>query len=304
MSHPGAHPGAQARPAFPPSGTLPAAPNRTFRVTLLMENSVTGRGVRAEHGLAYHVQVGGHSVLFDTGQSDLLVHNARELRLPLEKVDAIALSHGHYDHTGGLPALRRLAPQARLFLHPSALEPKFAGNPDGTSRPVGMADAGREAVSEAADCTWTVGPSEVGAGVFVTGEIPRVTDFEDTGGRFYRDPGCTQRDPLMDDQAMFFDTAAGVVVLLGCAHAGVVNTLTYIRQITQGRPIHTVLGGMHLLEAGQRRLDRTLACFRELNIQQLGPAHCTGLVPSARIRTEFGDRCVACSVGSSLVFGG
>jgi len=92
------------------------------------------------------------------------------------------------------------------------------------------------------------------------------------------------------------------VVLLGCAHAGVVNTLNYVRLITRGRPIHTVRGGMRLLEANAHGVERTFAAFRELDVRQLGPAHCTGAIPTARLRTQFPDRCVVCTVGSSLAF--
>jgi 7,8-dihydropterin-6-yl-methyl-4-(beta-D-ribofuranosyl)aminobenzene 5'-phosphate synthase len=272
---------------------------------LLVENSVAGRNVRAEHGLSFHIQAGGRSLLFDTGQSELLERNAREMGLCLEDVEAIALSHGHYDHTGGVSAACALAPNARLFLHPAAIEPKFAGNPDGTSCPVGPASASLEAIQQAGDrVVWTTQPTEVLDGIFVTGEIPRQTAFEDASGTFYLDQDCTQRDPLVDDQAMFIDTPDGLVVLLGCAHAGVVNTLNYVRLITAGRPIHTVIGGMHLLEADAQRIESTFAYLRELDVKQLGPAHCTGIIPTARLRTEFPDRCVSCTVGSSLAFHG
>ncbi|MHB1305883.1 MAG: MBL fold metallo-hydrolase [Limisphaerales bacterium] len=274
-----------------------------IQFTTLVENTVAGRSVKGEHGLSYHVHRGSRGMLFDTGQTDQLVQNARELGVDLGAVEAIALSHGHYDHTGGLDAAVASAPEARLFLHPAALEPKFAGNPDGTSRPVGIPTDSRRAIERAGErVVWTSQPTEVIEGVFVTGEIPRVTSFEDTGGDFFLDAGCRRRDPLVDDQALYFDTRDGVVVLLGCAHAGVVNTLTYIRELTGGRPVHTLVGGMHLLQANADRVARTFAALREFDIRQLGPAHCTGVLPTARLRTEFADRCVSCMVGSSLVF--
>jgi 7,8-dihydropterin-6-yl-methyl-4-(beta-D-ribofuranosyl)aminobenzene 5'-phosphate synthase len=292
-----AAPQVQARPR----PTL--AVDRTVWVSVLIENSVTGRNLKAEHGLSYHLRCGRHALLFDTGQSELLQHNAQEMGLGLQEVEAIALSHGHYDHAGGVRLAHALAPSARLFLHPASLEPRFAGNPDGSSRAVGFTEESRQAIQHAGDrVVWTTQPTEVLDGVFLTGEIPRATDFEDTGGAFFLDEECTRRDPLADDQAMFFDTVDGLVVLLGCAHAGVVNTLHYVRGLTRGRPIHTVVGGMHLLEASAQRIEKTLACFRQLAIRQLGPAHCTGVMPSARLRVEFPDRCVGCTVGSSLAF--
>jgi 7,8-dihydropterin-6-yl-methyl-4-(beta-D-ribofuranosyl)aminobenzene 5'-phosphate synthase len=275
----------------------------TICVTVLVENSVTGRGLRAEHGLAYHIQAGRHALLFDTGQSDLLGANARELGLRLEELEGIALSHGHYDHTGGIGVVRSMAPQARVYLHPAAVAPKYAGNPDGTSRAVGMTHTAAQAIQQAGEkVVWTTRPTELMDGIFLTGEIPRESPFEDNGGAFFLDADCARRDPLADDQALYFDTRSGVVVLLGCAHAGVVNTLHTIRAITGGRPIHAVIGGMHLLGASADRVERTLACFRELQIQRLGPAHCTGALPTARLRTEFTGECVQCVVGSSLVF--
>jgi 7,8-dihydropterin-6-yl-methyl-4-(beta-D-ribofuranosyl)aminobenzene 5'-phosphate synthase len=168
---------------------------------------------------------------------------------------------------------------------------------------VGIPDASLQAIKEAsAAVVQTTQPTEVLAGIFVTGEIPRQNDFEDVGGPFYLDRDCNRADPLADDQALFFDTPQGLVVVLGCAHAGVVNTLRYIGQLTNSRPIRAVLGGMHLLEASSERISQTLDALRELGVRQLGPAHCTGPAPTARLWSDFPDRCFACTVGSTLLF--
>lgn len=274
-------------------------------VTVLVENAVHGRELRAEHGLAFHLQVGPQSLLFDTGQSELIAHNARLLGVDLAAIQAVALSHGHYDHTGGLEAVCRLAPQAPVHVHPAALTPRFARNPDGTTRSVGGSSTGLQADRLQSGLVRTnTAPVEVLPGIFLTGEIPRETDFEDVGGPFVLDEAGTRPDPMEDDQALFFDTQDGLVVLLGCAHAGVVNTLRHVRRLTRGRPIHAVLGGMHLLAASPERMDRTVAALRELGVQRLGPAHCTGAAATARLWTEFPQACAVCSVGSRFVFHG
>ena len=146
------------------------------------------------------------------------------------------------------------------------------------------------------------GPIEFRPGFFLTGAIPRQSDFEDVGGPFVLDEAGAQPDPIADDQALFFDTRDGVVVVLGCAHAGVVNTLRHIRRLTGNRPFHAVLGGMHLLAASPERIARTFEALRELDVLRLGPAHCTGILPTARLWTEFAGRCFACGVGTSLMF--
>jgi 7,8-dihydropterin-6-yl-methyl-4-(beta-D-ribofuranosyl)aminobenzene 5'-phosphate synthase len=271
-------------------------------ITVLVENSVQGRDLMAEHGLAFHLQAGPDSLLLDTGQSALLAQNSRRLGVDLSRLRAVALSHGHYDHTGGLRAVWELAPDAELYAHPAALAPRFVRNPGGSTRDVGISEQSVEAIRAHAPLRHTPTPAEVLKGFFLTGEIPRATDFEDVGGPFVLDEAGARPDPIVDDQALFFDTRDGVVVLLGCAHAGVVNTLRHVRQLTHGRPIHAVLGGMHLLSASLERMACTAEALRELGVQRLGPAHCTGPAATARLWHEFPQACTACSVGSRFLF--
>jgi len=272
-------------------------------VTVLVENTAQGIGLMAEHGLAYHVDAGAQSLLFDTGQSGLLARNALKLGLDLATIDALVLSHGHYDHTGGLREVWELAPNAPLYAHPAALAPRFARNQDGTTRPVGPDALTLQAIrARAHGIIGTASATEVLRGIYVTGEIPRTTGYEDVGGPFVLDEEGLRPDPIIDDQALFFDTHDGIVVLLGCAHAGVINTLNHIRRLTGNRPIDMVLGGMHLLVASPERMDRTIDALRSLGVRRLGPAHCTGAAAAARLWHEFPDACNGCSVGSRFTF--
>jgi 7,8-dihydropterin-6-yl-methyl-4-(beta-D-ribofuranosyl)aminobenzene 5'-phosphate synthase len=254
--------------------------SQKISITFLVENSVHERGLKAEHGLAWHIQFGSHQVLFDTGQTDLLVENAHQLGISLDRLDAIVLSHGHYDHTGGLAAVAATSACPPVFLHPAAREPKFSLQPDGTPRFIGLPEASRAVLArpqgkiiETQTCT------EVVKGLFVT-----------------------QPDPVRDDQAVFFDTSAGVVVVLGCAHAGVVNTLDYIQELNPGRPFRAVLGGLHLLNASPERLAATVEALRQREISLLVPAHCTGAAAVARLWESFPGRCAAPGVGRRFPF--
>lgn len=272
-------------------------------VTILVENSVHGGGLLAEHGIAYHIRAGDDSILFDTGQSSLVVENARRLHIDLSEVGAIALSHGHYDHTGGLSEVWKQTPTATLYAHPAFAARRFTRNPDGSTRDIGPRPNTLEALqAHAAQIRHNTTPVEIGSGVFLTGEIPRETAYEDVGGPFTLDEAGHVPDPVVDDQAVFFEAESGIIVLLGCAHAGVVNSLRHIRQVTHGCPIHTVLGGMHLRNASPERLAQTVAELRELGVRWVGPAHCTGTTATATLWHEFPSAFAACSVGSRFLF--
>ncbi|NMC20658.1 MAG: MBL fold metallo-hydrolase [Thermogutta sp.] len=273
------------------------------RITVLVENTAESAGLLAEHGLSFWIEAGSQCILFDTGQGGALVNNAYRLGASLNRVDAIVLSHGHYDHTGGLAdALRSNRPTA-IYAHPAAMKPKYARNKDGTSREIGMPSFCERAFERHRD-QWvaTEGPTAVSDFLMVTGPVPRTTEFEDTGGPFFLDPQCRIPDPIVDDQAVFFQSAQGTVVLLGCAHAGIINTLRYVRRLTEDRPIHAVLGGMHLVNASAERLQRTIDELRDMKIGCLGPAHCTGRAATAALWNAMPDQCIPCHVGTQAEF--
>ncbi len=274
---------------------------KAIDVAVLAENTAGSTDVLAEHGMAWWIDTGSKRILFDTGQGLVLKHNAAAMGISLASADTVALSHGHYDHSGGLATALAAAPGAGLFLHPAAIETKFSRRPAGAA-PAGLRPDDRHALDRhAGHITWTTGPTEIADGVHLTGQVPRVTDFEDTGGAFFLDEVCTRPDPLIDDQTLFFETGEGLVVLFGCAHAGAVNTLRYIRELT-GKPIHTVAGGMHLVRADARRMDLTIEAFRHLDIKRIAPSHCTGMPAVARFWREFPDRCFACPAGTRMQF--
>lgn len=276
-----------------------------IRITLLVENTARSQGLLGEHGLAVWIETGGRRVLLDTGQGMALRHNAQALGVDLSTADAVVLSHGHYDHVGGLEAVLEEAPEAALHLHPRATEAKFSGSAGGASarqasipfvEQGGYASGSRRVVADAT-C------HEVVPGVWVTGEIPRVTGFEDTGGPFFLDEAMTRPDPLLDDQAVFLPTPSGLIVICGCAHAGVINTLQHIEQWAGGRqPIRLLLGGLHLLLASPDRMEKTVAALRARQPERLVVCHCTGTRAACRLAREFPEATGDGHAGTVIAF--
>ena len=267
-----------------------------LKITVLVENTAGRKGLLAEHGLAYLIEVGGENILFDTGQGLALEHNAKALGVDLHNLDAVILSHGHYDHAGGL----HFVSAKQVLAHPAVVDSKFSRDPGGGSRSVAMPAVDRQILLAHPDWIRVEAPVELPSGLRLTGPIPRLTDFEDTGGEFFSDSDCTNPDELLDDQALFFETSTGTVVILGCAHSGVINTLRAIQALTGNRPIHTVIGGMHLRNASDQRMSRTLEELHHFNVQCLMPCHCTGLPAITRMWNEFPGQCRPCFVGTVI----
>ena len=270
-----------------------------FRITVLADDSVTARAARGEHGLCFHIETGDRHILFDTGQGLVLADNARALGIDLGAVDTLVLSHGHYDHTGGLPTVLAAARSpVTVHLHPDALHPKFNG-----TRSIGIPPAARRALDAPnVRLVSSRDPAEVAPGLFRTGEIPRPHPEESPAEVFHLDPDGRKIDPLLDDQSLYFDTPHGTVVLLGCAHSGVIHILEHIQSLTCHRPIHAVIGGMHLGAASPERMRWFLDQLRPLALRLLAPMHCTGPKATAALWNAFPDASRPGGAGAAFEF--
>jgi 7,8-dihydropterin-6-yl-methyl-4-(beta-D-ribofuranosyl)aminobenzene 5'-phosphate synthase len=265
-----------------------------IKITLVVDNEAPPELV-AEHGFAAWIDTGNECFLFDTGQGAALIPNAAALGIDLSRARALVLSHGHYDHTGAVRAFLDINPDAPVIYGHDATIGRFSCRPDEQPpRQIGMAEEVRQALCQLPAERRIVldVPRYLRPGIGITGPVPRNSTFEDTGGPFYLDPDKAQADPITDDLSLWFETSDGLVILTGCCHSGLVNTVRQAQRISGVTRIRGIIGGLHLLNAGPERLDATIAFLHECAPDFLLPCHCTGTQVIERLRSEFGDAVV------------
>jgi len=261
-----------------------------LQITTLSENTANLGNFLGEWGLSILIETEGLNILLDTGQSISASHNADILGIDLSQIDKIVLSHGHFDHTGGLrQILRRTGKEIEIIAHPDMWQVKYATR-EGEERYIGIPFHRQTLESLGARFNLTTEPVRITDNIMTTGEIPMVTDYEEIEPYLVvKEDDGFKRDMLLDDQALIINTEPGLAVILGCAHRGIINTLYHARQLTGVKVIHTVLGGCHLMDASEERVWLTIAALKELGVQRLGVCHCTGLPASAIMAQQFGD---------------
>ena len=271
------------------------------KIVTLSENTAgMDLGLLGEHGLSIYVETPGFSLLFDTGQTVSAAHNAEVLGIDLKGVP-IALSHGHVDHTGGLKSVLGKTGPTEVFCHPDVFAQKYALK-DGKLIDIGLPKTRPDLERMGSSFKISRKPRQLSEGVWLTGEVPRRTDFEQAEDYLLvRDP--VQRvDPLLDDQALVLDLNRGLLVVLGCAHGGVVNTIEQARKITGKSRVLGVIGGTHLGfgSTDMNRLERTIEALKHYELEILGVSHCTGIAAAARLATEFRDQFIFNTAGNII----
>jgi 7,8-dihydropterin-6-yl-methyl-4-(beta-D-ribofuranosyl)aminobenzene 5'-phosphate synthase len=281
----------------------------TLRATVLVENSVYGRpGALAEHGWSVWLETGDGAYLFDTGQGKALLNNADLFGIDLGAARGVLLSHHHYDHTGGLlSALGRMrtaldAPPVPVYAHPDLFKPSYHQAPGHAPRYIGVPHSRQALEGAGAAFDWGRSWRAVAPDLYLSGEVARTTAFEkgDERLRHQGPDGDLVVDPIDDDQTLVAVTPAGLFVILGCAHAGLINILEHALAQTGAERVHTVIGGTHLAPAGDDQVDATIAALRRYDIARLGVSHCTGSRAALRLANAFGDRFSFCSTGSLI----
>ena len=227
----------------------------------------------------------------DTGKSISTSSNADAFGIDLSRIDKIVLSHGHFDHTGGLrQVLTKMRKEVEIIAHPDIWRAKYGRREGEKDRYIGVPFLRQELESFGAIFNLTVKPVIITDNVMTTGEVPMVTEFEQIDPTlFVKEDDGFKPDKLMDDQALIINTESGLIVILGCGHRGVINTLYHVQQLTGVNPIHMVMGGFHLVRASEEQVWLTIAALKELNVQRVGASHCTELPAAAIMAQGLGD---------------
>ncbi len=279
--------------------------NPEIKLTLLVDNHAQ-ENLAVEHGFAAWITVRDESILFDTGAGSALLPNAQQLGIALSQAQKIILSHGHYDHTGALADVLALNHHAALYCGQALALPRFSCHPDTPPRAIGISASNYRALADlAVDRVHELhAPHTLMPGIGITGPIPRHCYFEDTGGPFFLDPDKKQVDLIGDDQALWFETSRGLVIAVGCCHAGLVNTVKYVRKVTGIARVCGIIGGLHLQNASRDRLKKTLMSLLSWKLDFLIPCHCTGDTATEYLRQALGSDIVRpIRAGATLTLG-
>lgn len=256
-----------------------------MKLTVLVDNhTFIDQYYLGEPAVCYLIEDGEHVILLDAGYSDVFIENANRMGIDLSRVTDIVLSHGHNDHTGGLPAFfARFTQPIRLFAHLNAFLPKrYEGQDAGSPLPL-------YELPKQVSLQLGAKPRQVSEHVWCLGEVPRVYPFEADRvvGETLSSCGCCwEADTVRDDTSLALTLPEGLFVVTGCAHAGVCNTVAHAKTVSGASRVLGLLGGFHLFEMGEA-LDQTLATLRILGVERVYPAHCTSLAVKAAFLGAF-----------------
>ena len=264
------------------------------RITILSENLVGRLVGSGEHGFSAFIETDEGNYLFDTGGGRTVVENSLDLDKNLRTVQKIFLSHGHNDHTGGLPHVLSLRGAVDVHVHPDIFLDRMAvrkENDREVKRFAGMIY--KRSYLEFLGAHFILNSEfyPVEKRIFLTGEVSRKTAFEKPDPNLFREvQGKMVQDTLPDDQSLILDTEKGLVLIFGCAHSGMINIMNHVIEKTGKDRFYAILGGTHLGFLAPEQLEESIQSLKKMNVAKVGVSHCTGMRAALRLQQEFGER--------------
>ncbi|MFX1518299.1 MAG: MBL fold metallo-hydrolase [Promethearchaeota archaeon] len=256
-------------------------PADEISVTAIIENTSNKPGFYAEHGLSMLIEIISEDemtkILMDAGQSTFaFLNNAQRLKIDLTDIDAIVISHGHFDHTGALlDILRKIPRRIPIIGHPNMFDKKYAKHQ--RLRYIGVPFS-KDDLMHTGILTLTNTPVKVAPSACTTGEINRISYSPLSNKLLVKKNETLVKDELFDDQALIVNKKEGLVIIAGCAHSGIVNTIYHAQKLTNRKEVIGVIGGFHLIESAPDVIKTVLEVLKTLNLKVLAPCHCTGFL--------------------------
>ena len=273
----------------------------SLKISTLIENLPDKDGkLKFEHGFSAYIEDDGMRVLFDTGQTGVFMENAKQLGIDLAATDAVILSHGHYDHTGGMPALLSIIKEEiPIYVGKEFFLPKYKYLEDGTWKYNGNPFE-KQQLPELHYITEDV--TRISENLYLIKNFARTNGFETVNSKFFvKTETGYEQDLFRDEIALGIKTKQGLVLLVGCSHVGIVNILEHVKK-NLNLPVAAVIGGTHLVEAGEERLRKTVEAFRIHGVKIIAVSHCTGEAGMELLQKEFPAGFVLNTTGNVMEF--
>lgn len=265
----------------------------------LVENKTEHTGLLAEHGLSIYIEADGKKILFDAGATDIVIHNAEVMGVDLKAVDLAAVSHGHYDHTGGFPAFCKINEKAPIYIHKDAFRDSYGfreGKPEDEKSGIIWTDEERAALADRLN--FTEGPVYITENICITGTVPYAEGTNITENFYYKDDdGVWQKDDMSHEQVLVIREPDGLYIFSGCSHRGVISALEAGKAMFPGERVAVLVAGMHLYSASEEDRKYVVDQMAAEGLDKVMPVHCTGIKAICDLKTKLGDACVVAVAG-------
>jgi 7,8-dihydropterin-6-yl-methyl-4-(beta-D-ribofuranosyl)aminobenzene 5'-phosphate synthase len=281
----------------------------TIKITIICENRAgLTKNIMGEHGFCALVEKNEQKILLDTSQGLCLKPNARTLGIDLSRIDTIVISHGHYDHTGGLLQLLPFSQKTRVIAHPDIFGPKFSQSKNNTKKLFNYIGPplSKDDLEADPNCELILQKEfqKISNQIFFSGQIPRITNFETNDKSLkLKIQKEFANDPLVDDTSLLIETTKGPVILTGCAHSGIVNVMKHFEKMTGHKRFYAVIGGTHLgFLNSENQLEKTMDAFESYGLDLIAVSHCTGNEASATCYKRFKEKFAFANAGWRMTF--